>query len=173
MADDGYVNIPLSFDIEKGDEKMVGMAALLGFIECERKLRPFAQDLKTNHPELWTKQIAGLQAELENPKWEVRRLTLDPLIKMLSPYLGTNDAALVLPYYRDEYDLACQMRNSLAHGNWERMEELGGLPFALLYARHLFGLVSICTSGKDDFTMFALQHHMILGGAEWPWPKRK
>jgi hypothetical protein len=153
------------------EDEEIAMAALLLFIRSERMLRPVAIDIYKRHPVLFEKQIAGIRAELGNPKWrspEFDRLTLSPLLRIITPHLGTNAALQVLPYYRKEYNHLEALRNSIAHGEWERLIALGGPASAYEWAFKFRDLVRICTSKRDD--MFILHAHLLMGNTEWPWP---
>jgi hypothetical protein len=110
-------------------QKIRTTIAMLHFVEAERRLKAEAKWLQEHHRDLWDHQVKGIQAARKDPVWRpTKKITLDPLIKMVSPFQGpeTNKALLVLPYYENDYRMVCDVRNAIGHGDWESVNALGG-----------------------------------------------
>lgn len=156
------------------DSKLKAMVALLHFIEAERILRPHAHRFETEHPELFQKHVDGVRAELKKKDWSARRdhRTLAPLLKIVAPHLGNNAALGLLPYCREEYQYLVDLRNAIGHGDWERLEELGGSDKAVEWAKSFYSLVVGCTRTDDPMQAMVLKAALQIGGQKWPWPSK-
>ena len=83
--------------------------------------------------------------------------------------MRTNEAVLLLPYARAAYDHITALRNAIAHGSWEEIDEkLGGPNSALAWSRSFYSLVVTC--GAQGFSGIAARAALLLGNADWPFP---
>ena len=154
----------------KPEAKWTCMQALLQLIAAEKLLRRRAAVHEATHPVLWQRQLDGIRAEL-GTKFDLYRgkLTLVPLLRMLSPHCGINAALNTLPRgFPEPYTTIAAVRNAIAHGDWGEVLSRGGPRYALELATSFCELVKLCCDGDDHPLSVALR----LGWCEWSWPIR-
>jgi hypothetical protein len=129
------------------------------------------------HPELFSKHVDGVRAELKQKDWNAGRdhRTLVPLLKILAPHKGLNAALALLPYYAEEYRHVVNLRNAIGHGDWEKLTALGGSEKAVAWAKSFYSLVAGCTqrgTPEQEMTAMAMRATLQLGHNRWPWPPK-